>query len=221
MKKLYFLLSTALISLSSISQPTPSAGIRAGAISATLKGDAVNSLNALIDYTNGKVTTSNRTGFFAGGYGSLPLSDKLSIEPGAYYAQKGYNLNGALSIKGADFLSANAQAQLTTHYIDVPVLLKANLNGFQIFGGPQVSYLAKANLKTTAGVLGFNVFNRTMDASEQLNRWDVALTGGVGYAFSNGFNVAAGYDHGLTKSDKNKNFDSYNRAFKVGVGFTF
>jgi hypothetical protein len=221
MKKLYFLIATALVSLSSISQSTPSAGIRAGVVSATLKGDAVNSLNSLIDYTNGSVTTTNRTGFFAGGYASIPLSDKISIEPGAYYAQKGYNLNGDLSLKGVDFLGANARAQLTTHYIDVPLVVKANLNGFQIFAGPQVSYLAKANLKTTAGVLGFNVFNRTMDASDQMNQWDFALTGGIGYAFSNGLNLTAGYDHGLAKSDANKNLDSYNRAFKVGIGFTF
>ena len=221
MKKLYLILSAAFVSLSSISQPAASAGIRAGVVSATLKGDAVTSLNSLLDYTNGSIATNSRTGFFAGAYTSIPLNDKFSIEPGAYYAQKGYTLNGELSLKGADFLGANAKAQLTSHYIDVPLVLKANLNGFQIFAGPQVSYLAKANLQTTAGVLGFNVFNRTMDASEQMNRWDLGVTGGLGYAFSNGLNITAGYDHGLTKTDANKNLDTYNRAFKIGLGFSF
>jgi hypothetical protein len=175
----------------------------------------------LLDFTQGSITTNNRTGFFAGAYASIPLNETFSIEPGAFYAQKGYTLNGALSLKGADFLGANAKAQLTTHYIDVPLVLKANFKGFQIFAGPQASYLAKANLRTTAGVLGFNVFNRTMDASEQMNRWDFGVTGGLGYAFSNGLNITAGYDHGLTKTDANKNLDTYNRAFKIGLGFSF
>jgi hypothetical protein len=221
MKKFYLILSAALISLSSISQSSISAGLRAGAVSATLKGDAVNSLNGLLDFTQGSITTNNKTGFFAGAYTSIQLNDKFSIEPGAYYAQKGYRLNGALSLKGADFLGANAKAQLTTHNIDVPLVLKANLKGFQIFAGPQASYLAKANPQTTAGVLGFNVFNRTMDASEQMNRWDFGITGGLGYSFSNGLNITGGYDHGLTKTDANKNLDTYNRAFKIGLGFSF
>ena len=55
----------------------------------------------------------------------------------------------------------------------------------------------------------------------QFNQWDVALTGGVGYQFTNGFNISAAYDHGLSKVDNGQNFDSYNRAFKVGVGFKF
>ena len=221
MKKLYLILSAALVSISSISQTTASAGLKAGVLSATLKGDAVTSLNGLLDYTNGGITTTNRTGFFAGAYTNIALNEVFSIEPGAYYAQKGYTLNGALSLKGADFLGANAKAQLTTHYIDVPLVLKANLKGFQVFAGPQVSYLAKANLQTTAGVLGFNVFNRTMDATEQMNRWDFGVTGGLGYQFSNGLNLTAGYDHGVSKTDANKNLDSYNRAFKIGLGFTF
>jgi len=33
--------------------------------------------------------------------------------------------------------------------------------------------------------------------------------------------VNAGYDHGLSRLDKNSNFKSYNRTFKVGVGFRF
>ena len=71
----------------------------------------------------------------------------------------------------------------------MPVLVKANINGFQVFAGPQVSYLAQADLRTSAGVLGFNLLDKTMNATEQFNRWDVALTGGVGYQFKNGVNV--------------------------------
>ncbi len=100
----------------------------------------------------------------------------------------------------------------------MPVLAKASFSGLQVFAGPQISYLADAKLRTTAGALGFNILDETIDAKSQFNQWDVALTGGVGYQFANGFNIRATYDHGLMKVDNGQNLDTYNRAFKLGIG---
>jgi hypothetical protein len=221
MKKQILLFASVLIGTFSIAQSKASLGILGGLTSSSMKGDAVNSLNDLIEYTEGSITTTGHTGFFAGVNASIPLSDVVSIEPGLYYAQKGYEMRGELNIKGVEFLGANAKAQLSSHYIDLPLLLKMNFNGLQVFAGPQVSYLTKADLKTTAGVLGFNLLNKTMDATDQFNQWDVAVTGGIGYKFANGVSISASYDHGLSKVDANQNFDSYNRSFKVGVGVNF
>ena len=181
----------------------------------------MNSLQSLINFSNGAVTASNRTGFFGGGYASVPVAENFSIEPAVYYSQKGYELNGTFSVKGAEFLSATGKASLQTSYVDVPLLAKVNVSGLQVFAGPQASYLVGAKLRTTAGALGFNVVDNTTDAKNQFNSWDFALTGGVGYQFANGFNITAAYDHGLSKVDKGQSFDSYNRAFKVGLGFRF
>ena len=221
MKRQILLLASIVISTLAMAQSKPSFGVRAGVTSSSMKGEAVNSLQNLLDFTGGAVTTGSHTGFFAGGYTSIPLSPLFSVEPAVYYSQKGYELKGALNLKGVEFLGANASATLNSHYIDIPVVLKANLGGVQVFAGPQVSYLAKADLQTKGGVLGFNVFNNTSDATAQFNRWDAGLTAGVGYQFANGVNIMAAYDHGLSKVDANQNFDSYNRAFKVGVGFSF
>jgi hypothetical protein len=221
MKKQFVLLATVVASSVALAQTKSSLTIRGGISSASIKGDAVQSLDNLLDYTNGMITKGSNTGFYGGASVSLPLNEMLSLEPGVFYAQKGAELKGQLAIKGLEFLGANAKAKLTLHYIDLPMVLKANINGFQIFAGPQVSYLAKADLKTTAGALGFNLLNKTMDATEQFNRWDAGITGGIGYQFDNGFNVSASYDHGLTKMDANKNMDVYTRSFKVGVGFRF
>ena len=207
------------ISTLSIAQLKPSFGIRAGLSSANMQGDAVNSLKNLLDFTNGMVTAGTRTGFFAGTYATVPFSNILSLEPALYYAQKGYGLKGSLNVKGTDFLGV--KAQLNSQYIDIPVLLKAGFNGFQLFAGPQISYLMQADLRTTAGVLGINLLNKKMNATNQFNRWDAGVTGGVGYLFANGVNLMAAYDYGLSKADANKSFKSYNRAFKIGVGFGF
>ncbi|HVF81264.1 MAG TPA: porin family protein [Flavisolibacter sp.] len=221
MKKNSLLLASFFVSTLLFAQVKPLFGIKAGVTNASVKGDAVNSLQNLLSVSNGAISTSGKTGFFGGGYVSIPVSNQISIELGIYYSQKGYELNGAFNIKGAEFLSAAAKADLSTTYIDVPLIAKVNISGFQIFGGPQVSYLADAKLRTTAGAFGFNILDNTMDAKPQFNQWDVALTGGIGYQFGNGLNISAAYDQGLSKVDADKKFDSYNRAFKVGIGFQF
>lgn len=223
MKKSYLLVASLLFSMIAMAQeePTVTFGVKAGSSVANLRGQAVSSLQNLLDFSNGAITTSSRTGFFAGGYVNLPLSSHFSIEPALYYSQKGYILTGDLNIKGADFLGINAKAALNTSYIDLPLLAKANFSGFQVFAGPQVSYLTGAALRTTAGVLGFNVLNTKMDATSQFNRWDAGITGGVGYQFTNGLNLSAAYDHGLVRTDNGNSFNAYNRAFKIGIGYSF
>jgi hypothetical protein len=221
MKKQILLAALILTSTFSFSQVSPSFGIRGGLSSAGMRGDAVNSFNDILDFADGMITTKDRTGFFAGGYFSIPVSKVISVEPALYYSQKGYTMMGKLNIKGAEFVGANARANLNASYVDLPVVVKANIKGLQVFAGPQVSYLINADLKTTAGVLGLNLLNRTLDATEQFNRWDAGVTAGLGYQFAGGVNVTASYDYGLSKVDADRNMDSYNRSFKVGIGMSF
>src|SRR5215217_7135501 len=190
MKKQILLVASIICSVVTFAQSQPTFGIRAGVVSSSIKGDVVNSLQNLLDYTNGSIATSSHMGVFAGVNASIPVSELVSIEPGLFYSEKGYQLKGELNIKELNFLGANAQAKLSSHYVDVPVLLKLNFNGLQVFAGPQISYLAKADLRTTAGALGFNVLDKTMDATSQFNRWDAGFTGGIGYQFPNGFNIS-------------------------------
>ena len=221
MKNKILLFLSLVISTSSFAQLKTSFGVRAGILSSGFRGNTVNSFNNLLNVTNGSVTTADHTGFFGGVYASVPVGDIISIEPGLYYSQKGYDINGALNLKGMDFLGANAKAKLQMQYIDIPVLLKANIGGLQLFAGPQFSYLSKAGLHTTAGALGINVLNSTMDATSQFNRWDAGVTAGIGYRFSNSINLMASYDYGLSKIDANRSTGTYNRAIKLGLGISF
>lgn len=220
MKKQILLIASIIISTLANAQVTPSFGIRIGATSSGMRGDAVNNLKDMLDFTNGMITTSDRTGFFAGGFASFPMDNVLSFEPAIYYSQKGYEMKGELGLKGVEFLGANAKAKLNLQYIDIPVMIKANFGGLQLFGGPQFSYLASANLRTTAGVFGFNLLNKKMNASNQFNKMDIAVTGGIGYQLTSKINILALYDYGLSKVDANKNLNSYNRSIKVGIGIS-
>ncbi len=221
MKKQILLIVAISISSFSFAQTTPAFGVRAGVSYAGVRGDAADNLSKLLDLTGGAIKPSNITGFFAGAYAAIPVSDVVSVEPGLYYSQKGYELNGALNLKGVDFLGANAKAALQLQYIDVPVLLKANFGGLQLFAGPQFSYLTHADLRTTAGILGVNLLDKKIDATSQFNKWDAAVTAGVGYQLTNGLNLMASYDYGMSKMDANQNVKSYNHAFKFGIGVSF
>lgn len=218
MKNKILLIIALFTGVSAYSQSVTSVGVRAGMISSGIRGEASNSLNQLIENTGGMVTTSDRTGFFAGVNVNVPVAEGFSVEPGLYYSQKGYTLNGDFGIKGLDFIGANAKAQLQSQYVDIPLLLKGNFGGLQVFAGPQVSYLVRSDLKTTAGLLGVNLFNKTLDATNQFNRWDAAITGGIGYQFNNGINLSASYDYGLMKVDANKSVNAFTRGIRLGIG---
>lgn len=221
MKTKILLIISLFFSGFAFSQNVTTVGIRGGILSSGIRGDASDNLNSLLDKTNGMVQTSDRTGFYAGVNANIPVAENFSIEPGLYYSQKGYDLKGDFNLKGVEVLGASAKAALQTQYIDFPVLLKGNFGGLQIFAGPQLSYLTQANLKTTAGVLGINLLNKTLDATNQFNRWDAAVTGGIGYQFSNGVNIMASYDYGLMKVDANENVNAFNRTIKLGIGVNF
>jgi hypothetical protein len=219
MKKYLFSSALAFLSVAAMAQSTVSVGVRAGVTNSSVKGDAAENMQNLINYTGGAVSTQNKNGFYAGGFVSIPLSEQFSIEPGITYAQKGYTLRGQFGIEGTELV--NAKSELTLGYVELPVLAKANFSGLQIFAGPQVSYLTNADLNTKAGALGFNFINDKRDVKAQFNDVDVSVTGGVGYQFTNGLRLEASYDHGLSRINSGQNMDAYNRTFKVGLGFQF
>lgn len=218
MKNKILLLSLILVSENLLAQSNIKVGIDAGATYSTVQGDAAKSLNGLLNLTNGIASTRNHLGFYAGLNADIPIASNISLAPGVMYSQKGYEISGSFSPKGLNFIGADAKAILQTNYIDVPVLLKAKLEGLQVFVGPQISYLTNASLKTTAGVLGVNLLNKTIDATSQFNRWDAGVIIGLGYEFANGMYISGSYDYGLQKIDASKSLDAYNRSFKIGIG---
>jgi len=196
-------------------------GVGAGVTYFSIRGAATSNLNQALNFTNGIVTTRPVAGFYSGGYATFPVTDNFSVEPGLYYSSKGYAITGKYSVKGIDILSANATANLNTSYIELPLLLKANFNGLLLFAGPQIAYLTSARIKTTAGLAGINLFQSSLDITSQLNKWDAAIIGGIGYQFTNGLRITAAYERGLSKVDAAQNMVSYNEGFKVGAGISF
>ena len=220
-RKIYFSIISTFI-LMNVVHAQISYGIRAGVNLAKWQGDDLQIIEDLVDKTDGYLVTKGMTGFYAGGYVNIPISETFSFEPGLEYSKKGYSIKGDLKIDALKFLAINAGAQVQQHYIDMPLILKANVaKGLQVYAGPQVSYLVRSTLNAKVGVLGISLFNKGFGITERFNKVDLGLTGGIGYQFNNGINLRAGYDYGLFKLDKNDNYAAYNRVVKISLGYTF
>lgn len=197
-------------------------GIRSGVNFSKWQGEDLQLIEDLLDKTEGYVVTKGKSGLHIGGYVHIPIVDILSFEPGLLYSKKGYSIKGDFQIPALKWLGINIGAQVQSHYIDIPLTLKANVyKGFHVYAGPQVSWLVRSSLNAKLGVLGISIFNKGIGITERFNKVDLGLTGGLGYQFENGINLQVGYDHGLSKLDKNDNYDAYNRVVKVSVGYTF
>ena len=219
-RKIFFSIISMLMINSLHAQVTY--GARAGVNYATWKGDDIQIIEDLVDKTDGYVVTKGRTGLHIGGYVNIPISNTFSFEPGIAYSKKGYSLKGDFQIPVLKYLNINARAQVQSHYIDMPLVLRAKVyKGLNVYAGPQVSYLVRSTLNAKLGVFGITIFNRGVGITSRFNKVDMGLTGGIGYEFENGLNVQAGYDYGLSTLDKNENYSAYNRVVKVSVGFSF
>lgn len=220
MKKLTLLLGLFLACIFQAQAQKISGGIKAGVNMNSWGGEAVESFTSALGLAPGSLMGAGiKPGFHVGGYLAIPVNEHFSLEPGLYYSTKGMEVEHLFNQNS--FLKVRANISNEAHYLDLPVLAKVTVgDGFQIFAGPQVSYLVHNRVRAEAGILGFN-YEQHMDWNQGLRDFDFALAGGVGYQFSNGVQLNATYDHGLTSLDQRSNFDVYNRAVKLSVGYTF
>lgn len=110
------------ISLSSFSQSTIRFGIRGGVHAGTQFGQAI--------ITNPKGTL---IGFEGAIFANIELSEDISLCPEIAFSQKGFKID---------------TMEMTSNYIEVPLLLKINMGDGGIYTviGPYVSYLPTVNI---------------------------------------------------------------------------
>ncbi|MFD1754779.1 porin family protein [Rufibacter sediminis] len=197
-------------------------GIKGGYSVAGWQGETVKSFGDLLDYTNGNVQTRMRQGFHAGMYLSIPIAPGIEFEPGVQYSQKGMVLEGRVPGDALEF--ANAKVTLTNkaEYIDVPLLAKLYVgSGFNLFAGPQVSFLVSNKVNVNAGAFGFSAYNDDFEWQNSQRKVDLGMSAGAGYQFQNGLNMSGSYDMGFTTIDDNASYKSYNHGFKASLGYRF
>lgn len=197
-----------------------SGGIKAGLNVSGWEGDVSRAIGDIIGETS-ILPGTIKQGYHVGGYLSIPLGQHFSLEPGLYYSTKG--IEASYTYEANKFLKIKATVTDDAHYIDLPLLAKVELgNGFQLYAGPQLSYLVANKISGEAGIMGFS-YEQDINWESGFRRFDFALAGGLGYQFVNGIQLNAGYDHGLSSliDAGNSNVDVYNRVVKFSVGYTF
>lgn len=163
-----------------------------------------------------------KTGFHAGIFNKIGITESFSIQPELLYSAKGFKYNYDNSA------IADGETKFNLNYIDLPVKLVFNLSrDFEFQLGPYFSYLAGANVDTDAEVLEFFNIDTTDELDrENFNSFEVGLTGGLGFTIDPlvfGFN----YNLGLTKVAKDNEpteemlGDAKNTVIQVYAGILF
>jgi hypothetical protein len=190
MKKLALVLTVFTASIFGVNAQVQF-GIKAGANFATLSGDDVSGAKTL-------------TGLNAGVLVKIPLMDKLSLQPEAYYSTQG--AKGTES--GTDFTFA-------INYINIPVLLKYQLPvGVFFETGPQFGLRMSANIKADG---------QSQDVKDQVKSTDFTWSVGAGYqlpVIPLGFDVR--YNAGLANIEGSSGSGTAkNGVFQVGAFYLF
>ncbi len=165
MKKL-FIMAFALLVAGKVSAQGPSFGIKGGV-----------SFSNIIETDDSDFKTDYNTGYNAGVFINIPIVSVLSFQPELMFSQKGYKY------KSDVLLGTLTQ---TTNWIEVPILAKISpVSGFNIYLGPQVSFLTKTNTK-------YDGTSTTVDQTtyeDDADKFKKSIVGGV---------LGAGFD--LTKN---------------------
>lgn len=158
-------------------------------------------------YTDNVEDNNVLTGFNAGIFTKLAITESLAIQPELLYTTKGAELkyNNAF---------VNGTSTFRLNYLELPVLLVINLtDNFNLHAGPYFSYLLDGKVTNDSQGTLFDIENNIKN--EDYNKFDTGLSVGVGFDTDQlGFGVR--YNYGLQKVGKERNFLGTNYTFPDG-----
>ncbi|WP_426490228.1 porin family protein [Hymenobacter sp. 102] len=165
----------------------------------------------------------NKFGFHGGAMLNIGLLDDgfLSIQPEVLFSQKGFKF-----AENQAFGLYRYSGSRTYNYIDVPVLLKLNADGFYFEAGPQYSYLMKVKDETQRSLNGtvFTNYSGTQNL-DNVNRNEIGYAAGLGFQSDAGFLIGIRYNGSLTDFAKEGYTgdadvrNARNSVFQASVGF--
>lgn len=184
----------------------PSFGIKAGL-----------NFSNIIKTDDSNFKTNYNTGFNAGVFLNLPVVDRLSFQPELMFSQKGYK-SDRTGVLGDGTLTQ------TTNWIEIPILADIEAaKGFNIYLGPQVSFLTKT----------VNKYDGTFSSSQQTtyesdaNKFKKSILGGVlGIGINLNSKLSLNGRYALDFQKNNEDGTTSTPAFKnqvwqVGLGLKF
>ncbi len=176
-----------------------------------------------------------RPGFQLGAVWELPLSNRVQLEPGLLYSNRGMGYENEETStyepgqQPGNPYSYRYSQKKRLHYLELPVYASATVyKGLGVYAGPQVAFLmgAKQTNESNGAV-------STVRGTKGLSSLDFGLAAGIRYTPPNTFfSFQAGYYHGLSNlSSESDNYGggSYGydapkyvtRSARVGVMYHF
>lgn len=211
MKKVMLSAAVAVLGLvgakAQMSMESIEVGARAGYNYSSLRGDTAKDLD-----------TKGRSGYHAGLFVEVPISERFSIQPEVVY-----------STQGAKWEGATGDVELKTQNINVPVLAKIYVaDGFNVQVGPQVGFNTGADWDYDGKLI--HLTDKIDD--DALSSVNFGAVVGAGYKMAEGLTIDARYNFGLTNifDEDNKSLtelnisddnDFKNGVFSVGLGYSF
>jgi outer membrane protein with beta-barrel domain len=151
----------------------------------------------------------DRIGLAAGGYVTIPLAGRLSVQPEVLFSQK-----------GAKFDELGARGRLELDYLDVPVLMRYSFGrwrGFHVFGGPSIGLKLKAR-----AVAEFAGEEDETDIGDDVETIDFGVAAGAGIEIGR-FTIDGRYVLGLSNVNavEAEQAKIRTRVYAGMVGFRF
>lgn len=160
-----------------------------------------------------------RSGLNIGVSGEFMFTSRFALEPGIYYSMQG--------VKGDIMVNDNDRVEKGTltwgaDYLNIPIYAKwyTRLNGFYLFGGPQLSFKVKdINKIDIPGGEDLDDFDNGVSSYKT---FDFGLAVGLGYQFNSGLLLSAGYTIGLIDIYKQEYGNTnLNSVFQFNAGWRF
>lgn len=175
------------------------------------------------EYSNMPSGQSVNTSFYVTGYADLPVAPNFSIQPGISLQGKGTKY---------DYKDGSVSADITRNVMSIEIPVNAvyyiptgESGKFFVGAGPYIGFNVSGRDKAKAitGSLNFSDDQKLKlsGSNKDLNVIDAGANFMVGYKFSNGFLLNAGYNLGLTNIVAGSDKIVSNRVWQFGVGFQF
>jgi hypothetical protein len=223
MRKIILMLFVSALSLPVLAQSVKF-GVKAG----------LNESTADVGKTSSDI--SNLSGLNAGAFADFEVG-KLSLQPGLYFTQKGFNSKTSIIVPvplGGTPGSFNATGRARLNYLQLPVNVLYNIavKPGKIFlgGGPYYGYALSGNVKgsTISVYPGQGNFtdnqnnNIVFGGDNGYKRSDFGANALAGIQLKNGLLFSVNYEYGLTNVYKSPNANTIkNRVLGFSVGYQF
>jgi hypothetical protein len=158
----------------------------------------------------------SKTGFVGGGFVTLGLGSLFALQPELLYSQKGFGAS-----------EGELTAQLGTNYIEIPVLLKAQLKLAMlrpaVYAGPVVSFETSCNLEVVG--VSFDCDDDEDFLDRKKTEWGAVFGANLDFILGPVILILDGrYQLGLTNLADVPDVDEEvkNRVWQImaGIGFT-